>query len=208
MAAIVTKIDIQIRRLLSRLQCLSFFSFFSFSFTELLRGRRSGDEMMAGGEGAEGSLSCTPYVVSFGASLVSVYAWQVLAPSLCSWCLCTRLCQHPPAPLPPDLAPRGVLLLRHHDSVMNLKTEFTNKIRAGVDASSLVIILLAYFADLAPRTYSTVGLMMDTDNGGIYAALSDSLSKPGTCFTQNATKPSSFRLAMWVRNASSVSSSC
>ena len=106
MAAIVTKIDIQILRLLSWLQCLFFFffffPFFVFFFHRAAAWQEKGDEMMAGGEGAEGSLSCTPYVVSFGASLVSVYAWQVLAPSLCSWCLCTRLCQHPPAPLPPE----------------------------------------------------------------------------------------------------------
>lgn len=120
MVAIVTKIDIQILHLLSQLQCL-------FFFTELLCGRKRG----RGGwwrveKGGGIFFSCTPYVVSFGGLLVSVYAWQVLAPSLCSWCLRTRLCQHPPALLPVDLAPHGVLPLRHHESEINLETEFNS----------------------------------------------------------------------------------
>lgn len=123
MVAIVTEIDIQILHSLSQLQCLF--------FTELLCGRKRG-----WGDGGwrrvEGFFSCTPYVVSFGDLLVSVYAWQVSAPSLCSWCLCTRLCQRPPALLPPDLAPHGVLLLTHHESEMNMKTEFQNEFKAAM----------------------------------------------------------------------------
>ncbi len=76
----------------------------------------------------EGFFSCTPYVVSFGGLPVSVYAWQVLAPSLCSRCQCTRLCQHTPALLPLDLAAYCVLPLRHHESEMNVKREFSRKI--------------------------------------------------------------------------------
>lgn len=70
-----------------------------------------------------GLFSCTPYVVSFGGLLVSVYAWQVLAPSLCSWCLCTRFCQHTPALLPLDLAQYAILTLMLHEYEMKLKTE-------------------------------------------------------------------------------------
>lgn len=102
MVAIVTKIDIQILRLLHWL-------FFN-------RAAVWQDEMMVGGEGRrEFFFSCTPYVVSFGGLLVSVHAWQLLAGSLCSRCLCARLRQHPPALLPPDLAPLDVLLPRRHE---------------------------------------------------------------------------------------------
>lgn len=73
----------------------------------------------------EGLFSRTPYVVSFGGLLVSVYAWQVLAPFLCSWCLCTRLCHHPPAPLPLDLAQHNVSPPRQHEHKMKSKLNWT-----------------------------------------------------------------------------------
>lgn len=104
--------NIQILHLQSQCQCLF--------FTVLLCGRkRRCDD--GGWRRVEGLFSRTPYVVSFGGLLVSVYAWQVLAPFLCSWCLCTRLCHHPPAPLPLDLAQHNVSPPRQHEHKMKSK---------------------------------------------------------------------------------------
>ena len=96
-AAIVAEIQIQTLHLPSRLHCLFLHK------AAVCRGNRWRRWLVDAGGGILQPYSiCRVIRVLAG---VWAHARQVLAPSLCSWCLCTRLCQHPPSLLPRVLAP-------------------------------------------------------------------------------------------------------